>query len=39
VFDSIDTVIDRIKQVVTEKTKEGDRIVIAGIGNTIGIGQ
>jgi hypothetical protein len=39
IFDSIDTIIERIKQVVSERTKEGDRIVIAGIGNTIGIGQ
>ena len=39
VFDSIDMVIERIKQVVSERTKEGDKIVIAGIGNTIGIGQ
>ncbi len=39
IFDSISTVIDRIKQVVSERTKEGDSIIIAGIGNTIGIGQ
>lgn len=39
IFDSISTVIDRIKEVVLERTKEGDKIVIAGIGNTIGIGQ
>ena len=39
VFDSIDAVIERIKQVVSERTKEGDKIVIAGIGNSIGIGQ
>jgi hypothetical protein len=39
VFDSIDTVIARIKEVISERTKEGDKIVIAGIGNTIGIGQ
>jgi len=39
IFDSINTVIDRIKEVVLERTKEGDKIVIAGIGNTIGIGQ
>jgi hypothetical protein len=39
VFDSIDTVIERIKQVVSERTKPGDKIMIAGIGNTIGIGQ
>jgi len=39
VFDSVDKVIERVKQVVLERTKEGDKVVIAGIGNTIGIGQ
>jgi len=39
IFDSISTVVDRIKEVVLERTKEGDKIIIAGIGNTIGIGQ
>jgi len=39
IFDSINTVIDRIKEVVLERTREGDKIIIAGIGNTIGIGQ
>jgi hypothetical protein len=39
IFDSITTVVDRIKEVVLERTKEGDKIIIAGIGNTIGIGQ
>jgi hypothetical protein len=39
IFDSINTVVDRIKEVVMERTKEGDKIIIAGIGNTIGIGQ
>jgi hypothetical protein len=39
IVDSIDNVIERIKQVVSERTKEGDKIIIAGVGNTIGIGQ
>jgi hypothetical protein len=39
IFDSLNTVVDRIKEVVLERTKEGDMIIIAGIGNTIGIGQ
>jgi hypothetical protein len=39
IYDSIDPVIVRVKQVISERTKEGDKIVIAGIGNTIGIGQ
>jgi hypothetical protein len=39
VYDSADKVLERVKQVVREKTKEGDTVIIAGIGNTIGIGQ
>lgn len=35
----IDNVIDRIRRLINEKTKEGDSVIIAGIGNTIGIGQ
>jgi hypothetical protein len=39
ISEASDKVIERIKQVVLERTKEGDKIVIAGIGNSIGIGQ
>ena len=39
IFDAIDKAIDRVKQVILERTKEGDKVIIAGIGNTIGIGQ
>ena len=39
IVDSVDRVIERVKQVVLDRTKEGDKVVIAGIGNTIGIGQ
>lgn len=39
IFDSIKTVVDRVKEVVLERTKEGDQIIIAGVGNSIGIGQ
>lgn len=39
VFDSADKALERVRQVLLEKTKEGDKVVIAGIGNTIGIGQ
>jgi hypothetical protein len=39
VFDSADKALERVKQVVLERTKEGDKVIIAGIGNTIGIGQ
>jgi hypothetical protein len=39
VYESADKVLARVKQVVLERTKEGDKVIIAGIGNTIGIGQ
>jgi hypothetical protein len=39
ISDSVDKVIERVKSVVLERTKEGDRIIIVGVGNTIGIGQ
>jgi len=39
IFDALDGVIERIKRVIRERTKEGDFVIIAGIGNSIGIGQ
>ncbi|MDI6904524.1 MAG: DUF1512 domain-containing protein [Candidatus Bathyarchaeia archaeon] len=37
ILDATDKAIERIKQVILERTKEGDRVIIAGAGNTIGI--
>ncbi|MCW4016189.1 MAG: DUF1512 domain-containing protein [Candidatus Bathyarchaeota archaeon] len=39
IFDAADPVIERIKRLILERTKKGDTVIIAGIGNTIGIGQ
>jgi len=39
VFDAADAAIDRIKSLILERTKKGDSLIIAGIGNTVGIGQ
>jgi hypothetical protein len=39
IFDAVDPVIKRIKRLLMERTKKGDNVIIAGIGNTIGIGQ
>jgi hypothetical protein len=39
IFDAIDNAIQRIKRLILERSKEGDNVIIAGIGNTIGIGQ
>ena len=32
-------VIHRIKTLIQENTKEGDLVIVAGIGNTVGIAQ
>jgi hypothetical protein len=39
VFDATEVAVERVKQVIRERTKEGDSVIIAGIGNTIGVGQ
>lgn len=31
--------VEKVKEVIRERTKKGDAVFIAGIGNTIGIGQ
>jgi hypothetical protein len=39
VFEAADVAIGRIKRLILERTKKGESLIIAGIGNTIGIGQ
>ena len=39
IHDATDKVIERVKEVVLERTKEGDKVIIVGVGNSIGVGQ
>ncbi|OLD05076.1 hypothetical protein AUG19_09545 [archaeon 13_1_20CM_2_54_9] len=39
ILDAGEKVIERIKRLIIERTKPGDTVIVAGIGNTIGIGQ
>ncbi len=39
ISDSVDDVVNRINRIIRETTKEGDSVIIAGIGNTMGIAQ
>jgi len=39
IADSVVEATERIKTIIRETTKEGDYIIVAGIGNTTGIGQ
>jgi len=38
IAEAADTVIDKIKRLILERTKEGELVIVAGIGNTIGVG-
>jgi hypothetical protein len=38
ILDSVPEVIERIKTSILKRTKPGDSVILAGIGNTIGIG-
>ncbi len=39
ILEAGEKVIERIKRLIVERTKPGDTVIVAGIGNTIGIGQ
>ncbi len=39
IHDAADKVIERVKAVIVERTKEGDKVIIVGVGNSIGVGQ
>lgn len=39
IFDSVDKAVERVKHVILERTKEGDKVIVVGVGNSIGIGQ
>jgi len=38
VLDAIPEVVERIREAILKRTKPGDRVILAGIGNTMGIG-
>jgi hypothetical protein len=37
--EAVDKALAIVKRVIDERTKEGDKVLVAGIGNTLGIGQ
>lgn len=39
IYEGVEKALDRVKRVVRENTEEGETLILAGIGNTIGIGQ
>ena len=39
IYEGVDAAIAKVKRLIRERTKEGDVVIVAGIGNTVGIGQ
>ncbi|MGQ9543941.1 MAG: DUF1512 domain-containing protein [Candidatus Bathyarchaeia archaeon] len=39
IAEAADKVLSRVRTIIKERTKEADTVIVAGIGNTIGIGQ
>lgn len=39
IFNGADLALARVKRIILEGTKDGDTVIVAGIGNTVGIGQ
>lgn len=39
IYDATEVAIARVKRIIHEGTNEGDSIIVAGIGNTCGVGQ
>jgi hypothetical protein len=37
--DGVEAAVERVKNIIRTRTKEGDVVVLAGIGNTIGVGN
>ncbi|RLI45675.1 DUF1512 domain-containing protein, partial [Candidatus Bathyarchaeota archaeon] len=39
IFDGVSVALARVKRIIHEETKEGDLVILVGVGNTVGIGQ
>ena len=39
IFEGAELALARIKKLIVDRTKEGETVIVAGIGNTVGIGQ
>ena len=39
ISDGADVAVARVRRLIHENSKEGDTVIVAGIGNTVGIGQ
>ncbi len=39
IVEGVETAVERVKNIIRTRTKEGDVVILAGIGNTIGVGN
>ncbi|MFQ6076466.1 MAG: DUF1512 family protein [Candidatus Bathyarchaeia archaeon] len=39
IYEGVEVALARVKRLIHERTKEGSTVIVAGVGNTVGIGQ
>ncbi len=39
IYEGVEVALARVRRLIHERTKEGSTVIVAGIGNTVGIGQ
>lgn len=39
IVEASDLIVEKVKKIIRERTNEGDTVIVAGIGNTMGVGQ
>jgi len=39
IVEGVEAAVERVKNIIRTRTKEGDVVILAGIGNTIGVGN
>ncbi len=39
IYNGVDKAVERVKDIIRSESREGDTVVIIGVGNTVGVGQ
>lgn len=39
IYNGVEKAVERVKQIIRGESKEGDTVVVIGVGNTVGVGQ
>ncbi|MGC9210490.1 MAG: DUF1512 domain-containing protein [Acidilobus sp.] len=39
IYKGVDKAVERVKEIIRAESKEGDTVIVIGVGNTVGVGQ